>query len=327
MENQTSAMVVREGFSSNESTALVETSSTAVAAQAKAKVEAHFIVAMKRPRDLMVVREQLLKACRRPRFAETARYTKPIGGSKVSGPSVRFAEEAIRALGNILPETSIIYDDAQKRIVRVTVTDLEANVPYSTDVIIEKTVERSSVRPGQRVISQRQNSGGKTTYTIEATEDDLLVKQAAIVSKALRTNALRLLPGDLLEEAMDEVQRTIREGVAIDPDAAKKRMADNFARIGISPAELKKYLGKDLSQATPDEMAELHAVGMAIGDKETTWVEALEAKRGSQKAETKGARNLREVVGRAAGVQLEAVEPPPSDDDIPPYEDAAIEPF
>jgi hypothetical protein len=45
-------------------------------------------------------------------------------------------------MGNVLPESTIIYDDPQKRIVRVTVTDLEGNVTFSKDVVLEETVER-----------------------------------------------------------------------------------------------------------------------------------------------------------------------------------------
>ncbi|HEY0840283.1 MAG TPA: hypothetical protein VGD74_08855 [Vulgatibacter sp.] len=296
------AMVQREGFSQNESLSVVETSSAAVAAQAKAKTEAHFIMALKRPRDLMVARGKLLDACRRPGFAAGAIYRVPRGGKTIEGPSVRFAEEAIRALGNIQPEMAIVYDDAEKRIVRVTVTDLEANVPYSTDIVIEKKVERSSVKQGQKVYGQRINSSGKTAYIVEATEDDLQVKQAAQVSKAIRTNALRLVPGDILEEAIAQARATMRDENARDPAAAKKRIADNFAHIGVSPAELKRYLGRDLSEATPDDLAELHSIGMAIKDRETTWKEALEAKLGT--ASERQAKDLHSKIAQAAGVEL-----------------------
>ena len=50
------------------------------------------------------------------------------------------------------------------------------------------------------------NSYGDTVYLVEATEDDLLTKQAAHVSKVIRTAALRLLPSDILEEAMEQLK-------------------------------------------------------------------------------------------------------------------------
>ena len=131
--------------------AKAETAVSAVAMQARAQVEARFLMAVHRPRDLDVVRVKLLKECTRPGFAEAARYKRPVGSKKnertgaweeafIEGPSIRFAEAAIRAMGNIDIQSPTIYDDGRSRIVRVVVTDLEANATYSLDITIEKTV-------------------------------------------------------------------------------------------------------------------------------------------------------------------------------------------
>ena len=130
-----------------------ETSVTAVAAQAKAAVEARFLVALHRPRDIDVVRSRLLKDCKRPRFAEVARYRRPVGKKKVNGrwedsyaegPSIRFAEAALRHMGNIDIANPTIYDDSEKMIVRVTATDLETNATLAQDM----------VKMGQKLASQ-----------------------------------------------------------------------------------------------------------------------------------------------------------------------------
>jgi len=276
---------VNEGFGSTEMVRSAETASSAVAAQAKAAVEARFILAIKRPRDLDAVRLALLKECRRPGFAAVARYRKPVGEG-IEGPSIRFAEAAIRCMGNITPEVATIYEDPEKRIMRVSVTDLEANVTYSGDVTIEKTVERNKLKDGQVPIRARTNSVGKTTYLVEATEDDLLNKQNALVSKQLRTLSLRLIPGDLLEEAMETVIATLEKEDAADPTAARKKLVDAFDRFGVKPNSLRDYLGHDLDGITPAEMAELRAVHAAIRDGETTWKEALEHKLKSSKTAT-----------------------------------------
>lgn len=140
-------LVTRNEFANE--LAAPDTASTAVAAQAKALVEARYIMAIRRPRDMDVVRERMLKECLRPSFAAVARYTKPIGRDRSkwpTGPSIRFAEAAVRNMTNITVETMTVYDDREKRIVRVTVTDLEANVPYSQDITIAKTIERRQRR-------------------------------------------------------------------------------------------------------------------------------------------------------------------------------------
>src|SRR5665213_1861288 len=247
-----------------------ETASTVVAAQAKAHVEARYLIAIRQPRDLDTVREKLLKECRRPGFADAARYNKPIGKG-ITGPSIRFAEAAIRCMGNIDVQTPTIYDDREKRIMRVITLDLEANSGYSSDITIDKTVERRKFKPGDAVIRQRLNRDNIPVYILEATEDEILNKQNALISKAVRTNGLRLVPGDIIEECMDICIATQNNRDAQDPDAAKRKIFDSFAVLGVTAEQLKEYLENDGGTLTPKEIADLRAVYVTIKDGETTW--------------------------------------------------------
>ena len=274
----------RQGFGESSIQGVAETATGAAAAQASAAVQARYIVAMRKPRDVDQVRVTLLKECSRPGFAAVARYHKPIGQG-VEGPSIRFAEAAIRAMTNIYPETMAVYDDRTKRIVRVSVTDLESNVTYAKDVTVTKTVERKKLREGQECLRERTNSYGAKVYVVEATDDEMLNTENALTSKALRGLALRLLPGDILEECMAKVVATIASGVTKDPDAAKKQLADAFAGINVQPEALKAYLGHDLATVTPAEVVQLRSLYQAIRDGEGTWADAMEAK-GSVKAST-----------------------------------------
>lgn len=253
-----------------------ETASTVLAAQAKALIEARYIMAERHPRDLDVVREKLLKECRRPGFAQVARYLKPIGKG-VEGPSIRFAETAIRLMGNISVDQLTVYDDREKRIVRVIVVDCETNTPYSSDITLEKTVERRNRKDGDEVVRTRQNKQGTLLYIIAATEDDLLNKQNALISKAIRTNGLRLIPGDIVEECMDEVLRTQQTRDAQDPDAARRKIFDAFSVIGVPVEQLKIYLGHEAATLTNAEILNLRGVYSAIRDGETNWREVMEA--------------------------------------------------
>lgn len=276
MQNgQGSTAMVRKEFGGEELAPIVETSAAAVQARATAAVQARAIVALQRPRDLDVVRVRLLKECDRPGFAQVARYSLPRGGKKIEGPSIRFAEAVVRTMGNLDITTDVIFDAPEKRIVKVAVVDLETNAAYSADVTIDKVVERRELRDGQQPIGTRTNSGGKTVYLIAADEGELLVKQAALVSKSLRTSALRLLPGDILEECMARVLETLRRGDATDPAAARKRLVDGFAAIGVMPDALKLYLGVDLEAASPAQVDELRAIYNGIREGEATWSEVM----------------------------------------------------
>jgi hypothetical protein len=272
-------MVAAQDMNANQLTRLPqaagETAVSAVAAQVVASVQARYTVAIARPRNLDQVRVSLLNECRRPGFARVAIYNKPIGQG-VTGPSIRFAEAALRCLGNVLPEVITVFDDADKRIVRVSVTDLEGNVTYSKDVTVTKTVERANAK-GQEVVGQRVNSRGSTVYIVRASDDDCLNKENALVSKALRTVALRLIPGDILDEALDTVEETLRSKAAEDPAGERKRMVDAFASIGVNPTMLVAHLRHPLEQITPAELSKLRGVYLAIKDGEATWVDVTEA--------------------------------------------------
>ena len=273
--NESTALARREDFGGTELTHQPETASTAVAAQAKAAIEARYILAMRRPRDFSQVRVQLLRECQRPGFAQSAWYKKPIGKG-VEGFSVRFAEAAARCMTNIMPEVITVYDDREKRIVRVSVTDLEANVTYSKDVTISKTVERSSVKEGQEVFSSRQNSQGRATYLVAASEDDMLQKEGSLVSKAMRNMLLRLVPGDILDECEDVIMETRRRGEnAQDPDAARKKIVDAFASLGVMPADLRAYLGQEIASVSPAQLQQLRDIYTAIKAGELTWKDVI----------------------------------------------------
>ena len=248
---------------------------SASAAMAKAEIECSYMMAYRKPRNYDDVRTKILNACKRPVFAESAEYSKPIGKTKIHGPSIRFVEVALQAAGNIRINTQVLYEDDKIRKVLVSLTDLETNLPYSKEIAIEKTVERSYVKEGQTVISQRINSAGKPAYLVAATEDEMLVKQGALESKTLRTLGLRVLPRDIVDEAM-QVARETRSKSAGDPQAAKNKIVDGFSTLGIKPSDLEKYLGKPLMQILPADLDDLRVIFATIRDGDAKWSDYLE---------------------------------------------------
>ncbi len=282
----------------------VETAATAAAAQAEAAVKARYQMALLRPRNIDQVRLRLLSNCRRTSFAEVAKYSKPIGSDKVVGPSIRFVEQALRDMGNTYVESMVIYDDAAKRIVRVCCMDLECNLSYPQDIVIEKKVERSYLKEGQQSLGQRINSKGRVVHLVEATEDDMLNKSNNLISKAIRSNGLRLIPGDIVDEAMNLVDQTLSKEGSQDPDAYRKKLLDNFFRQGVTPENLDEYLGHSASTTNPAEIQELYLIFTAIKDGETTWNSVI-AQRQQEKGEgagtkpgTEGAKNSEDLKAR-----------------------------
>lgn len=256
-----------------------ETASTAAAAKAKALVEARFIMAMRNPRNWDQVRQDLLKECRRPSFADnkSAYYVKPIGDG-VEGLGIRFVEVALRCMKNVSVDTEMTYEDEAKEVHRIEVTDLESNVPLSVCIPVSKYVERSRPADDGSYISVRKNSWGRNVYLVPAKGDELLNVRGALISKAMRTLGLRLIPGYLQDEAIDIIKAVRLDKAAQDPDAERCKILDAFAEIGVKAVDLTEYLGHDVGACSPAEMVKLRGLYGAIRDGEATWASVMENK-------------------------------------------------
>lgn len=298
--------IARRGFGTAEIEHRRETQGSALAARAQAEVQARYIMAERKPRNLETFRVKLLEHCKRQGFALVAEYSKPVGGAPIKGPSIRFVETALREYTNTLPEETITYDDDHKRVIRVSVTDLECNVTYYGDVVVEKTVERKKPKSSDEIMSSRTNSYGDIVFKVRATEDDFANKAAAACSKKLRNLGLRILPADIVDDAMEACRKTRQAKDAQDPVAARRSIIDAFAALGVTPIGLDEYLGHPFDQASPAEMDELRAAYATVKDGEAKWVDIVEMQRVRRGEVDKGSKDS-ETAGAKVKAKLEAV--------------------
>lgn len=303
--------LARQEFGATQMEVRSETASAAMAAYAQATVQARFIMAERKPRNIERARFRIMEAAKRPKFADEAIYNKPIGEG-IEGPSIRLAEALVRELGNILVDVTPISDDREKRILSIVATDLESNATYSDIAVVEKTVERRNSE-GYEVLGERTNKFGKTVYIVRATDDDILNKQAAVVSKKIRTATLRLVPADILEEAMQQCRDTLQAETEGDLPGVRQRVIAGFGMLKppVSPEDLTKYLGRDVARATPAEVLELRKLGVAIRDGEATWAEALEQRIRLREAATQAPKPPAETPASLPAA-AQPVPPPPA---------------
>jgi hypothetical protein len=249
----------------------------ALVAKARASVEAAMIAAKRWPRNMLDARDRVLRECRRPDFAAVAMYSVPRGAGRVEGLSIRFAEMALRSMGNMEATSETIYDDATSRVIRVRVVDYETNASVAVDFTVSKTKEVKELKRGQRPLGERTNNQGQRLFIVEATDDDVTTKQNAQVSKSMRTGILRLVPGDIQDEAKAIIRKTASDKTAKDPAAAQKRMLAAYASIGVKPSSIESWLGHTIETITQAELSELEGLFAAIREQETTWHEVLSA--------------------------------------------------
>ena len=291
-------VTMRQGLGGQEAQFQGDLAAISAAAAAKAEIEARFSMAMMQPRSYKSARDRIMEDAKRPTTAAIALYHKPQGKKKnaetgrweqqfIDGLSVRFLESAIRNWGNMHVVSRITHDDAEKQIIAVGVLDLEANNGYVQDAVIQKTVERSS--PDGRVVrGERENVYGKAVYIVVATEDELRQKVGAERSKLIRDIGQRLIPRELLEEARELIDETVASDMVQNPEAAKKKIFDGFAKLGVTQEALMEYVGRRLEDLPSTEIADLRALYNGLKDHEFTWAEAVKLKNADPEAAEEG---------------------------------------
>lgn len=293
---QQAGVTLRQEFGAQQMQTQAETSMAAAAARERAIVEAEYIMAERHPRAWMNVRAVMLDHCSRPRFAEIARYAKPVGKEKINGEwvekkvkgfSSRFAETLAQEMGNVKPISAVTFEDDLIRIMRIGVIDLERNIPRAREVTFARSVEKRGKKnkagewappDGREVISSRINSYGEPTYLVRATDDELRSKVNSEESKTQRDFILKLCPRDILEECEDKIRDVLAAEDKRDPLAALKKLLDRFREFGVMPSDLETYMGKPSKQFTAADIQELRELGAAIRDGQETFQNALRLK-------------------------------------------------
>src|SRR6267143_7125099 len=280
---------VKQELAKTTSTELVpvrgtEIATTAAAAQVRALVEARFTLAIHRPRNMEQVRQDLIKECSRPEFAledvegkgNSALYRRPVGGNNfIEGLGIRFAEVAVRCMGNLMDDAITLQDTDTERVKYCYVLDLEKNNSWGDTVHITKTVERKSLKEGEVPLKTRRNSKQELVYLVEASEDALTTKEAALISKKMRTLILRLIPGDLQDRCIEEIRKIREQRILEGPDDAIRSVSDLLYKVNVTVTMVEEFLKHPIGQSSPAEILNLQGLYGSLKDGDTTWAEVM----------------------------------------------------
>lgn len=212
------------------------------------EVQAAMVIAKKFPRDETTAIAKILKSCDRITLAENALYEFPRGGTKVTGPSIRLAEALARAWGNI--DFGII--ELEQKIGESTMMacawDLETNT-RSTKIFTVKHI--------------REKRGGN-----EALNDprDIYEMTANQGSRRLRACILSLIPGDVVDMAVDRCETTMKNGDKAPMAERVAKVVAYLAGVGVNVEMIEKRLGHKLDAITPTGLATLRKACQSIED-------------------------------------------------------------
>jgi hypothetical protein len=198
------------------------------------------------------------------------------------GFSIHFAHAAKRIMGNLDVREVVVFDNEERMIVEITVTDVESNNTDTRSAVIEKTVERKKLQNGEIAISSRVNSYGEIVYLRAATDDEFIPKKNAVVSKVVRNLIVSYVPRDFLDECADMIkagiERVEKNQSQQDPDAQKRSVIDGFAKLNITVDKIELYLGHDIGSSSPAELQDLRDIFKAVRNGDVRFYEILEDK-------------------------------------------------
>jgi len=226
------------------------------------EVQASMIVAQRFPRDPEVAVRRINRALELTvaRFLKTNKdpnkvwgiYSYPRGEGTVSGPNIRMAEILAQNWHNIRTGTQISHSSARSSDVRVYCTDLETNFSQESEFTVPHV--RYSKEKGNVDISK---GDPRDVY-------ELVANQA---SRRRRACILAVIPGDVIDAAVDRVRELHRAGVKNIPLAVRVRsLVEAFAKIGVPPESLKDRLDHDFEAVNESELDELREIYTAIKD-------------------------------------------------------------
>lgn len=239
-------------------------------ARAIAEVQAALVIAQSCRRDELVSRDRILRACQRTSLANSAIYSYPRGGQKVSGPSIRLAEVAARSWGNINYGFREINRRVGESEIEAYAWDLETNT---------KAVRQFAVRHA------RDKGSASVSVTQERDIYEVIANQA---QRRVRSCILEIIPGDIIEEAIEQCERTMQAAV-VGKDGKTSltdivvAMAKGFEGIGVPKAAIEKRLGHRLDSTQAAEVIGLRKIFASIKDGFSTvqdWfsIDAIEEK-------------------------------------------------
>ena len=216
--------------------------------RAAQEVQAAMVVAKKFPRDINAAYARIMQACKRKGLAECAIYEYSRGGSKIDGPSIRLAETLAQNWGNMSCGIVELSRSGSESQVMAYAHDLETNarqdkvfaVPHSRDT-----------REGKKALKD---------------DRDVYELVANMGARRLRACILGIIPGDIVDDAVRECEKTLAGDNAVPLADRVRQMVAAFVSVGVTQAMIETRLGHNLDATTESEVAKLRKVFASLKD-------------------------------------------------------------
>ena len=234
--------------SANFAAATEENTMGAVASAGEiARVQAQLVYAASRPRNEQRAVDRMLNSFQRQSLAEVSVYQYARGGSDITGLSIRAAEAMAMAWGNMDFGLRELEQKNGESTVEAFAWDLETNVRRSITF---------------RVQHYRDTKRGRVKLEDSRDIYEMVANQG---SRRVRACILAVIPRDIQEAVMAQVENTMRASFDITPEYLKKWLAA-FKKFGVTKDQIEARIQRRLDTITPAQMTGLVNIYNSLKD-------------------------------------------------------------
>lgn len=292
--------VVNNIFEQNNETAVVRPNTGLINVEGEraiAETKSAILLAKNFPRDQRAAFERIISACQRESLANGAIYAYARAGTNISGPSIRLAEAIAQNWGNIQYGVRELERGANESLVEAFAWDCETNV--RTNKIFTVKHLRNTKQGTKRLTDERD------IYELVANNG----------ARRLRACILSVIPGDVVDEAVKQCQKTITTHLNIDAEAIKK-LVGAFEELGVTKAQIEARIQRSVSAIEPAQFVKMREIYASIKDGMSgpaDWFEPVEEEKKPAKASTaeKALAALEKPKKEPAPVKAEVPAPEP----------------
>jgi hypothetical protein len=215
--------------------------------RAIAEVQGALLIAKKFPRDPKKAMDRILMACTRPSLASHALYEYARGGTDITGPSIRLAEVIAQNWGNLLCGVIELSRRSGESDCMAYAWDLETNF-----------------RDEKRFTVKHLRDTKSGSYKVEAERDiyEVVANQGA---RRKRACILAVIPGDVQDEAVKQIEATLRTKVEVTAEKIQS-ILEKFGAYKVTKEMIEKRIQRRVESITPALMIQLGKIYNSLTD-------------------------------------------------------------
>lgn len=216
--------------------------------RAIADIQSAMVIAKRFPRDPVAAMDRILQACTRPSLADGALYSYSRGGADVTGPSIRMAEMLAQNWGNVEFGIRELSQSNGESSVEAFAFDLETN---TRQVKVFQVQHVRHTRAGAKRLDDPRD-----VY-------ELVANQGA---RRLRACILGIIPGDVVDAAVKQVEITLQTHTEVTPERVKSMLQAFQDNYGVTQEAIQKRLQRRMDAMTPALMVQLKKIYQSLKD-------------------------------------------------------------